>query len=526
MEDGIRTSGVDLRKWGRVAGFALCLLVFAAIVLLCIDWPFSETAVLKELGEASQTTVRAASYHGTYFPRPGCVLEHVTFQHNSKPGTPPLMIVDSLRIEGSFTGLFTKHLKLIRAGGLQLHVPPLGSEPFQTPRRSSFVIDDLIADGSSLEVASRAPGKQNLRFAFHNFTMHEIGSSGSPASFEANFSNPEPPGEIIAAGKFGPWNESSVGKTPVSGRYSFQNADLGVFGGIAGILSSNGDFSGVLNHVETSGHIDTPEFTVSSSSHKVALHADFEAVVNGENGDTFLKNVSAHFLDTSIVSNGSIAGQENQDGKTATLEFAASNGRIQDLLLLFTRSQRAPMSGAVSFHAKVGLPPGEGSFLEKVELQGDFGIDDGSFNKPNTQADVNRLSRGALGKKGDEPEGTVLSDLRGHVSLKGGTATFSNLSFSVPGAQAQMQGTFSLVSNKINLHGTLTTDSEPANATRGVKTVMLKVLEPFFKKKSRGYAMPVKITGTYRQPSFGLDMSRPEAKHFHQVHIAASKQPS
>ena len=40
------------------------------------------------------------------------------------------------------------------------------------------------------------------------------------------------------------------------------------------------------------------------------------------------------------------------------------------------------MSGVVSFKAKVSLPPGDRRFLQKVQLQGDFGIDAGSFTKP------------------------------------------------------------------------------------------------------------------------------------------------
>jgi hypothetical protein len=35
---------------------------------------------------------------------------------------------------------------------------------------------------------------------------------------------------------------------------------------------------------------------------------------------------------------------------------------------------------------------------------------------------------------------------------------------------------------------------------------LLKVLDPFFKKKRAGYVMPVKITGTYEHPFFGLDL--------------------
>jgi hypothetical protein len=43
----------------------------------------------------------------------------------------------------------------------------------------------------------------------------------------------------------------------------------------------------------------------------------------------------------------------------------------------------------------------------------------------------------------------VLSNLKGHVLLKGGTARFSNLSFSVPGAVAQLHGPYDLISELI-----------------------------------------------------------------------------
>jgi hypothetical protein len=109
----------------------------------------------------------------------------------------------------------------------------------------------------------------------------------------------------------------------------------------------------------------------------------------------------------------------------------------------------------------------------------------------------------------------VLSDLKGHVLLRDGTARLSNLSFSVPGALAQMQGTYDLITEQIDLRGTLKTDSEPSDTTHGMKALMLKVLDPFFKKKHTGYAMPVKITGTYEHPEFGLDLGEPRNKSNH-----------
>jgi hypothetical protein len=124
---------------------------------------------------------------------------------------------------------------------------------------------------------------------------------------------------------------------------------LSVFHGVAGLLSSSGRFSGVLDHIEVQGNTETPHFTVTSSSHQVQLRTKFQAVVNGENGDTFLEKVAATFWRTSVWWHGSVAGKTGQPGKTASVELATNNGRIQDILLLFARSPRAPMSGITSF---------------------------------------------------------------------------------------------------------------------------------------------------------------------------------
>ena len=290
----------------------MVVILTAAIIFLAWRCPFTREAVLKDLEDASMSKVDIGAIHGTYFPRPGCVLEQVRFQHNPKAGSPPLITIQRLRVESGFSGLFTKHVRRIRVEGLHILIPPRGSgEHFQTFKRSTFVIDDLIADGAVLELASRDPEKQPLQFSFHNFVISNVGSDG-PASFHAKLSNPDPPGEITTTGKFGPWNPDDVGKVTVSGDYLFQQADLGVFHGIAGLLSSSGKFSGTINRIEVQGLTDMPSFTVTSSSHRVQVKTQFHAVVNGENGDTFLQQVVATFWKTTVSSEGSVAGSPGQ----------------------------------------------------------------------------------------------------------------------------------------------------------------------------------------------------------------------
>ncbi len=506
-------STTPVQKSRKYAIFAGCGLVTFAVItaLMTVYWPFREAAVLKELEKESSAKVSVGAFHETYFPRPGCVLERVVFQHNPAPGTPPLLTFDSIRIEGSFAGLLARHVKRILAQGMRVFIPAPGTgEHFGAPERSSVVVDELKADGAILEVMSSEKDKPPLTFPFHEFALDHIGGNG-PATFNAKLSNPEPPGEIVASGKFGPWNPAQVGQTAVAGAYTFQHADLSVFHGISGLLSSSGKFAGVLNHIAVEGSSDVPLFAVTTSSHQVQLQTQFSAVVNGENGDVFLQKVIATLGQTTLLTEGGVAGNSDQEGKTAAVQIQAREGRIQDLLLLFTKSRSAPMSGIVSFTASVSLPPGTRPFLKKVQLRGDFGIDAGKFAQSDTQAGVNNLSEGARGGKipAEKDQGeseTVLSDLKGHVLLQDGTARFSNLSFGVPGALARMQGTYDLITEKIDLRGTLITDSELSNTTHGFKAAILKVLDPLFKNKRGNYATPVRITGTYDHPKYGLDL--------------------
>jgi hypothetical protein len=119
---------------------------------------------------------------------------------------------------------------------------------------------------------------------------------------------------------------------------------------------------------------------------------------------------------------------------------------------------------------------------------------------------VNKLSAGAGGEKNASDPETVLTDLTGQAALEDGTARFSDLSFGVPGAASQVHGTYDLISHKIDLHGQLQVETKISNTKGGAKAILLKMMEPFFKKRRKGEVLPVRISGTYEHPSFGLDL--------------------
>ena len=154
------------------------------------------------------------------------------------------------------------------------------------------------------------------------------------------------------------------------------------------------------------------------------------------------------------------------------------------------------------------LQPGPQGFLTRLRLEGDFGIGGGRFTDPKVQMPVNRLAESARGETKDEEEvdpSTVLSNLKGHISATGGIAKLSSISFTEPGTLAEIEGTYNLVDKKLNLRGVLHTSGKLADTASGFKSVVLKALGPFIKKKSVT-VVPFTITGTPSDPSFALDL--------------------
>jgi hypothetical protein len=75
-----------------------------------------------------------------------------------------------------------------------------------------------------------------------------------------------------------------------------------------------------------------------------------------------------------------------------------------------------------------------------------------------------------------------------------------------------VHGTYNLISHRIDLHGRLRVDTKISNTTTGAKAMLLKMMDPFFKKKRKGEVLPVRISGTYEHPSFGLDLYDKDAQ--------------
>jgi hypothetical protein len=106
----------------------------------------------------------------------------------------------------------------------------------------------------------------------------------------------------------------------------------------------------------------------------------------------------------------------------------------------------------------------------------------------------------------------VLTGLKGRVDLLDGGATFHDITFHIPGAGSRLHGTYNLMNEKIDLPGQMRVDTEIANTETGVKNLLLKFIQPFFRRKKKGQIVPVRIAGTYDHPTFGLDLKDKRAR--------------
>jgi hypothetical protein len=76
----------------------------------------------------------------------------------------------------------------------------------------------------------------------------------------------------------------------------------------------------------------------------------------------------------------------------------------------------------------------------------------------------------------------------------------------VPGAQVQMAGTFGLAHQDFDMRGRLDMDVALSQTTTGVKSFLLKAVNPLFAKPGGGSRVYFRMLGTEKTPIYLLDL--------------------
>ncbi len=225
---GVWHVAYSARVWISIAAAGVATI---AVVLLLRFFPFSEKNVAESLQETFPSLVSIDRFEKVYLPRPGCRAEGVTFRSKSNPtGSQALVTIQKLAIQGSYADLVWRphHIAKVYLDGLRIQVPPLTNvgafRGGYTDSRTT--IGELFANGALIEFA-RADRRPATRFEIHELNLENV-SAKAGMSYRVSLRNPAPPGEIKAAGHFGPFNAGQPGQTPVSGKYSFDHGDATV----------------------------------------------------------------------------------------------------------------------------------------------------------------------------------------------------------------------------------------------------------------------------------------------------------
>jgi hypothetical protein len=510
------------RTWRWIAGILILLIAIAAIcirIVIARAQPILRTRVIETLSARFKSRVELAELHvwvadGLHVEGKGLQIYGLTDPNPWEPGVQPLLSIGEFSFQTALRNLFREpmHVDTVYVSGLVMNIPPAQqrqqmNQMGKSRSKISIVVDHFVCVNAQLLINTLKPGKAPLVFDIKDLRMKDIGP-GQPLRFDATLVNPKPVGDIQSTGQFGPLNEGSPRDSAVSGDYSFTNADLGTLKGIGGILSSTGAYKGTLGRIEVAGHTDTPDFRLAVSGHRVPLHTDFHAIVDGTDGDTYLDPVRATVLHSSFSARGKIVRVNNPHGHDIELDVVLGHADIQDLLALGVKTDPPVMTGTVAMHTKLSLPPGDADVANRLNLAGNFHIPQAHFTNDKIQGRIDSLSQRSQGKVGRsqaDADIPVTSDLEGVFTLRQGVLSFSSLNFAVPGTQADVNGKYTLDGNTFDFHGTLKLQAKLSQMTTGWKSILLKPVDPFFHKNGNGAEIPFKIGGTRDEPHFGLD---------------------
>jgi hypothetical protein len=455
--------------------------------------------------------------------------------------TDPLISLDEFRFHAPIHYQPGKpiHISVVELKGLNIHLPPKShfghpsdsateavAQPSGAASLISFNVGKIECTSAHFVLETSKPGKLPLDFAIAHFKATDSNGgnigSGSAMHFEAELTNPRPVGIIHSSGTFGPWTVADPGESPIQGEYQFDHADLASFKGIAGILSSTGNYQGTLRDLTVDGDTDTPDFRLTHFGNALPLHTHFHAKVDATNGDTWLDPVDATLGHSHFTAKGQVVrvvapdpatGQLASKGHDIALTINMDAARMEDFLRLASHSPTPLLTGALAMKAKLDIPPGPAPVHERLKLKGAFNLDQARFSSTKIQDGLTQLSLRGQGRpkevKGADPS-IVQSTMLGDFQMAGGVITLPSLTYTVPGATIQLKGTYGVEGGALDFAGAARLDATVSQMVGGVLGVLLKPADRFFKKDGAGTQVPIHISGTREDPKFGIDLGRPK----------------
>jgi hypothetical protein len=565
-----------------VAGSMFAALIVVAVVLSIAARrfePFIRERIVAGLQERFHTHVELADFHvsvhhgqqgewGMWATGRGLRIWPPHQEGADQPlevavGSKPLIDLGefSFHVPLRYEAMQRLHIGEVRLKRLLIDVPPRSerdkqARPARAPDQvqaseqpgalASLTVDRVICEGADLTLETDKPDRAPLDFEISHLTLMHL-AAGKAMDFEAELTNPKPRGAIETSGSFGPWIVADPGESAVSGKYRFENADLSVFNGIAGILSSTGTYAGSLRQMAVDGETDVPDFSLTSFGNAVPLHARFHARVDGTDGDTWLEPVDATLGSSHFTTRGKVvlllppsaaaqpaaeqaaakpaAGKQISSpaavtvdprsavapqGRLIDLKVEIDRGNLNDFTRLVNRSSTPMLTGTVAATAALHIPPGTEPVQMRMKLDGHFKLTDAEFTSPKIQDRVEELSLRGQGRPDalkTTDSKTIRSEMEGSFHVDHGAIALPDLHYSVPGADVTVNGIYGM-DGKLKFEGTARMEATVSKMVGGWKGFLLKPVDRYFRKDGSGTLVPIHIRGSRDAPEVGIDFGR------------------
>lgn len=531
MPELAQTENPAARRWHRwllAASVAVALLLGGvAIVLAFAADDYAERRLrlktIELLKDRFDSEVELQRVEVQFRPSLRVRFDGLSLRHQGRHDIPPVIAIRAFTVEASLWELWNRRIDRVHLEGLEIAIPPRrgdempkvaekdDAEPAENNnrRRPDVLIHEIVSEDATLTIMPKREGKLPRVFDIYRVRL-EAFQFARPTPFEASLSNPVPKGDIETVGTFGPWSAEEPSLTPVTGTFTF-DADLGTIKGIGGTLDSEGEFSGPLERIEARGQTRTPDFRiVALEGNALPLTTTFNATVDGTNGDVILNEVRATIGQSLFITKGPIVGVKGVKGRHITLDVVTEGGRLEDVLLLSMKGPKPAMTGRLSMHATLDLPPRgvDADVIERMTLDGDFQIDHAQFTSDQVQSKIDGFARRGQGRPTDMSVDNVMSNLKGRIHLADGRMRLTNIRFAVPGASVAMNGTYDLRRETLDFAGVVRLQARASQTVTGYRSFLLKPFDLILRKQGAGTRLAINVGGTRDQPKFGVDVGR------------------
>jgi hypothetical protein len=472
------------------------------------------------LSERLNSEVSIDTLDVTLFPAVRIEGVNLVLRIKGRPDLSPFITIRKWTGTGDLLGLWNHRLQLVRIEGAEIVVPPGrkqdlkplsvnggtdgGSSP--TPQTGAPIVDRLEADHVLITVQPRDADRDPVVWDVRDLAMRDF-SLETASPFSATVDTPLQKDRAYATGTAGPWPRRDLQTLPLQGEYTF-DGDLGSVPGLEGEIHVEGSALGALERLETAGKASSPGLGLSTKAGgRLPLTASYQGIFDGTSGDLALTRLTTQLGASTFDLTGSVLRRRGVRGRHVKLQASTPKpANLGDVMRLLVDGRNAPLTGRLGLRARLDIPPGENDVQDRLTVDGTFDVSQARFRDREIQERIDVLSRRGQGRPADPTIAGVAADMEGQAVLRRRDLALSGVRFVVPGVAIEISGRYGLSSQRLDFHGIARLDATFSQTQTGARRLLLRPIDPLFRKDGAGTRLVVGIVGTREAPKVDVNL--------------------